>query len=165
MTSETTPQNPVVPPDRFANAILSDLSRQYDPEDADWWLSEDGSPYVDGNGQSSFLWTSVEEAVSACTRDLHNKGYYPEAVLAAVKSGMREAASLVPAQAMGNLIRKAGQACIAAYFELPRSLTVVSERPPVAIPRGAATAGLQVWKRPGKIRDLLPATLRDSQKP
>lgn len=163
MTSETTPQNPVVPPDRFANAILSDLSRQYDLEEPDWWLSEGGTPYVDDGGQSPFRWTSVEEAVSACTRELHNKGYYPEAVLAAVKSGMREAASLVPAQAMGNLIRKAGQACIAAYFELPRSLRVVSERPPVSIPRGASTAGLQVWKSP-KIRDLLP-TLGDSQKP
>jgi hypothetical protein len=133
VTSETPRPNLVVPPDRFANAILSDLSRHYDREEVDRWLSEGGTPYLDDNGQSSFLWPSVDEAVSVCTRDLRNTGYYPETVLAAVKSGMRQAAvSLVSEQATENMTRKAAQTCIAAYFEPPRDLKVASEQLPKA---------------------------------
>jgi hypothetical protein len=140
VTSETPPRNLVMSPDRFANAILSDLSRQYDRGEVDRWLSEGGTPYLDDNGQSSSLWTSVDEAVSVCTRDLRNIGYYPETVLAAVKSAMRQAgASLVSEQAVENMTRRAAQTCIAAYFELPRGLTVASQQPPVSIPKGALT--------------------------
>ncbi|MGZ3332533.1 MAG: hypothetical protein ACXU9O_10625 [Gemmatimonadaceae bacterium] len=141
MTSETPRRNLVVPPDRFTNAILSDLSRQYDREEVDRWLSEGGTPYLDDNGQSSSVWTSVGEAVSACTRDLRNAGHYPETVLAAVKSGMRQAAvPLVSEQAVENMTRKAGQTCIAAYFDLPRGPKVAPQQPPVSIPKGASTA-------------------------
>lgn len=144
--SETPPRNLVVPPDRFTNAILSDLSRQCAREELDRVLSEGGTPYFDDNGQSSSVWTSVDEAVSVCTRDLRNTGYYPETVLAAVKSGMRQAAvSLVSEWATENMTRQAAQTCIAAYFELPRGLKVASERPPVSIPRGAST----VYCKPG----------------
>jgi hypothetical protein len=140
VTSETPRRNLVVPPDRFANAILFDLSRQYDREEVDRWLSEGGTPYLGDNGSSS-LWTSVDEAVSGCTRDLRNTGYYPETVLAAVKSAMRQAAaSLVSPHAAANIIRKAAQTCIAAYFELPRNLKASSQQRPVSIPKGASTA-------------------------
>lgn len=163
MTSETPPRNPVVPPDRFASAVLSDLLRQYDPEEVDWWRSKGFTPCLDDNAQSSSPWKIVEEAVFACTRDLRDRGYYPEAVLAAVKSAMRQAAApLVPAQAVTNLIRKAAQACIAAYFEPPNRFEAASERPPVSIPRGASTVGLQVWERREKNMDLLSTSLGDS---
>lgn len=151
VTSETPRRNLVVPPDRFKNAILSDLSRQYDREEMDRWLSESGTPYLDDNGQSSSVWTSVGEAVSACTRDLRNTGYYPETVLAAVKSAMRQAAaSLVSEQATENITRKAAQTCIAAYFELPRGVNAASQQPPVSIPKGVSTADSKSGNAPEK---------------
>lgn len=150
MTTETPRRNLVVPPDRFTSAILSDLSRQCDREEADRWPGEGGTPYLDENGQSSSLWMSVDEAVSACTRDLRHTGYHPETVLAAVKSAMRQAAgSLLSQEAAANIIRKAAQTSIAAYFELPPGLKVAAHQPPVSIPKGAST----VDSKSGKARE------------
>lgn len=141
--SERPRRYPVVPTDRFTKGILSDLSRQRDREQLDRAASA-GGMLSGSHGQSQFPWTSVIEAVSVCTRRLRETGYYPETVLAAVKSGVRDAVvSLVPEPAAENVVREAAQACIAAYFDVtPGALTPDRPAwPSVSIPQGASTPG------------------------
>ncbi|HEX9127656.1 MAG TPA: hypothetical protein VF850_00695 [Gemmatimonadaceae bacterium] len=141
--SETARFDLVVPLERLEKAILSDLLWQSNCEEVDRPLSEGGTVYCEANGRISSGWTSVNDAVSVWTRNLRDAGYYPETVLAAEKPALRQAAgSLVSEWALDNMIREAGQACIAAYFDLsPSDLKTLSRRPLVSVPRGTFTPG------------------------
>ena len=139
--SETARFDLVVPLERLEKAILSDLVWQSNCEEVHRPLSEGGTVYCEANGRISSGWTSVNDAVSVWTRNLRDAGYYPETVLAAAKPALRQAAgSLVSEWASENMIREAGQACIAAYFDLGPS-DPKTGRPPVSVPRGTFTPG------------------------
>lgn len=89
-------------------------------------------------------WTTLRDAVSVCTRQLRAHDYYPERVLVAIKSAVTEAAThLVHEKAADEIVTIAAQFCIAAYFDTLDVPTAdaVSDRPPVAIPRGIKTPG------------------------
>lgn len=141
--SETARCDLVMPLERLEKAILSDLVWQSTCEEVDRPLSEGGTVYREANGRISSGWTSVNDAVSVWTRNRRDAGFYPETVLAAAKPALRQAAgSLVSEWPLENMIREAGQACIAAYFDLiPGDLKTVSRRPPVSVPRGTFTPG------------------------
>lgn len=140
MTSETLRRNTVVHSSRFTKAILLDLSRERDREDMGL-IRRDAAKRYAGDDKVS-LRTSLADAVPVCTRDLRVMGLYPETVLAAIKSAVRQsAASLVSLPKAETMIRDAGQACIAAYFDLSLSdLRTAPPAPPrVTIPAGVST--------------------------
>lgn len=139
VTSETLRRKAVVHSARFNTAILLDLSRERDREDMGLIQTEGLKRYAGDDPVS--VWTSLADAVSVCTRGLRAAGLYPETVLAAIKSAVRQAAaSLVSLPTAETMIRAAGQACIAAYFDLSLSdLRATPAHRPVSIPNDAAT--------------------------
>ena len=92
---------------------------------------------------ASSEWTTLHDAVTVCTRQMHMHGYYPETVLVAIKTAVRYAAArLLSQEVTDEIVSIAAQFCIAAYFETSQETNETAvDRPGVAIPRGVKTPG------------------------
>ena len=105
-------------PEAFSQALRADLSVQYDREEMDRWLSEGGLIPRNGGALTAPSRTNLADAVDICTSQMKMHGYYPETVLATIKSAVRDAAvPLVAEHLVKDIVADAAQWCIAAYFE------------------------------------------------
>ena len=122
-------------PQAFREALIADLSAEYGAEQMHGWLNEDSVIHLGAKLNGSVL----RDAVVVCTRQMRQHDYYPEQVLVAIKSAVREAAiGLLADSTVNDLICEAGQSCIDAYFD---SQSPAEANPPaqqgVRLPRNA----------------------------
>ena len=105
-------------PQAFSEALQADLSAQYDREELDRWLSDGAIGPREQSTVAPSPWKSLGDAVALITRQMRMHGYYPEQVLIAIKSAVRDAAvPLVAEHLVKDIICASGQWCITAYFE------------------------------------------------
>ena len=131
-------------PQAFTGALQTDLSAQYDREEIDRWLSEGGTPPRNGSAVIPSHWSALGDAVGVFTRQMSMRGYYPENILVAIKSAVREAAvPLVAEQLVEGIVRDAGQSCITAYFEqeVDQRNAAAAAQSAVAVPQGVKMPG------------------------
>lgn len=98
---------------------------------------------INADVTASSQWTTLRDAVTVCTGQLHMHGYYPEIALVAIKTAVRYAAGrLLSPEVTDEVVSIAAQFCIAAYFDPSQDTRETAvELPGVAIPRGLMTPG------------------------
>lgn len=103
------------------DAIQARCGTRYNDEAVGRWLDEDGaSGSAPAEGDSSRVTHrgTLQRAVAEYTRQMRNLGHYPEKVLIAVKSAVRDVATpVIRKPVLDTLVRDAAQWSIAAYFD------------------------------------------------
>lgn len=133
MNKHTAPNVDVLP-DAFREALQADLTARYNADETDW---VGDSPAQAGHGiLVPECWSALDDAVVVITRQMRRHGRYPEDVLVAIKSAVREAAvPLVPEHLIRDVVGGAAQSCISTYFEPEvRQSTPTAARPRVILP-------------------------------
>lgn len=137
--AKTTTVNTDVLPEALREALQADLAAQGTR------TGLDASP-----------WMTLHDAVTVCTRQMRAHGYYPETVLAAIKSAACTAAvPLVAEELVSEIVHDAAQSCISAYFEPEIDPQNKAGATPfrVRIPHGVETPGVI---RPSTLLEHLP---------
>ena len=129
-----TTYNVGVLPDAFREALQADLTARYNADETD--SVGDSVPQAGHGILVPEFWSALDDAVVVITRQMRRQGRYPEDVLVAIKSAVREAAvPLVPDHLVRDVVGSAAQSCISTYFEPEvKQSTPAATRPPVILP-------------------------------